>query len=154
MHRYEIQLDWKGNRGTGTSTYASYGREHELVAPGRAPILGSADPEFRGNADSWNPEQLLVASLSQCHLLWYLHLAAEAQVAVTGYTDRAIGSLRLNPDGSGEFTEVLLRPTVTVAAPGMVDTARQLHDRAHEVCFIARSVNFTVRHEPVIEVGE
>jgi organic hydroperoxide reductase OsmC/OhrA len=154
VHQYRIRLDWTGNRGTGTSGYRDYDRRHELRADGKAMIEGSSDPGFRGDADRWNPEELLVASLAQCHLLWYLHLAADAGVLVTDYTDQAVGSMRLNPDGSGQFTEVVLRPRVSVASAGMVELAQRLHERVHSMCFIARSVNFPVHTEPVTVVGE
>lgn len=154
MHRYQIRLDWTGNRGTGTSGYADYDRRHEVRAAGKPVIAGSSEPSFRGEADRWNPEELLVVSLSQCHLLWFLHLAADAGVLVTGYTDEATGTMRLNPDGSGQFTEVVLRPRVLVASAEMVEPAQRLHERVHSLCFIARSVNFGVRTEPVAVVGE
>jgi organic hydroperoxide reductase OsmC/OhrA len=154
VHRYQIRLDWLGNRGTGTSGYADYDRRHEVRAAGKPVIAGSSDPSFRGEADRWNPEELLVASLSQCHLLWFLHLAADAGVVVIGYSDEASGTMRLNPDGSGQFTEVVLRPRVLVTAPEMIQPAQQLHERVHSLCFIARSVNFPVRTEPVAVVGE
>jgi organic hydroperoxide reductase OsmC/OhrA len=143
-------VTWTGNRGTGTSGYREYDRDCDLAAPGRPVIAASSDPLFRGDAGRWNPEQLLIASLSQCHLLWYLHLAAEAGVVVTAYVDEAVGSLDEQPGGAGEFTEVVLRPRVTVASPEMVRTALALHPRAHELCFIARSVNFPVGHEPTV----
>lgn len=154
MHRYQIRLDWTGNRGTGTSGYRDYDRRHEVSAAGKPVIAGSSDPSFRGEAERWNPEELLVAALAQCHLLAFLHLAADSGVVVTGYTDEARGSMRLNRDGSGEFTEVVLQPRVLVSAAEMVEPAQRLHERAHSLCFIARSVNFPVRHEPVTEVGE
>jgi organic hydroperoxide reductase OsmC/OhrA len=154
VHRYQIRLDWTGNRGTGTSGYRDYDRRHEVSAAGKPVIAGSSDPSFRGEAERWNPEELLVAALAQCHLLAFLHLAADSGVVVTGYTDEARGSMRLNRDGSGEFTEVVLQPRVLVSAAEMVEPAQRLHERAHSLCFIARSVNFPVRHEPVTEVGE
>jgi len=154
VHRYQIRLDWTGNRGTGTSGYADYDRRHEIRAAGKPTIAGSSEQSFRGEADRWNPEELLVVSLSQCHLLWFLHLAADAGVLVTGYTDDASGTMRLNPDGSGQFTEVVLRPRVVVASAEMVEPAQQLHERVHSLCFIARSVNFPVRAEPMAVVGE
>lgn len=153
MHRYQIRLDWTGNRGTGTSGYRDYDRSHQVRASGKEMITGSADPQFRGDPGHWNPEELLVAALAQCHLLSYLHVAVEAGVVVTGYADEAVGTMQLNRDGSGEFTEVVLRPRVRVAAAEMVEPAQRLHERAHSLCFIARSVNFPVRHEPVAEVG-
>jgi organic hydroperoxide reductase OsmC/OhrA len=109
---------------------------------------GSSDPAFRGDPGRYNPEELLVAALSQCHLLWFLHLAATAGVVVTGYTDRPEGTMTEHADGAGEFTEVVLRPAVTVAEPGMVDAVAGLHERAHRMCFIARSVSFPVHHQP------
>ena len=154
MHRYEIRLGWTGNCGTGTSGYSDYDRRNEVHAAGKPTIAGSADPGFRGDADRWNPEELLVASLAQCHLLWFLHLAADSGVVVTDYTDEAVGTMRLNPDGSGQFTEVVLRPRVLVASAEMVEPAQRLHERVHSLCFIARSVNFPVRPEPVTLVAE
>ncbi|HEU5269258.1 MAG TPA: OsmC family protein, partial [Jatrophihabitans sp.] len=130
MHRYQIRLDWTGNRGTGTSGYADYDRRNEVRAPGKPMITGSSDSHFRGEADRWNPEELLVAALAQCHLLAFLHLAADAGVVVTGYADEAIGTMKLNSDGSGQFTEVVLRPRVQVTSAEMVEPAQRLHERA------------------------
>ncbi|HEX6501505.1 MAG TPA: OsmC family protein [Micromonosporaceae bacterium] len=151
-HTYELTVTWIGDRGTGTSGYRAYSRAHEVSAPGRPAMPGSSDPTFRGERDRWSPEQLLVASLSQCHLLWYLHLCADAGVVVTGYADEPTGVMLETADGGGRFTEVVLRPRVTVTEPGMVDRATALHDDAHRLCFIANSVNFPVRHEPVVSV--
>jgi organic hydroperoxide reductase OsmC/OhrA len=151
-HRYEVAVTWTGDQGQGTSDYRSYRRAHEVAAPGKATIAGSSDPAFRGDPGRWNPEELLVASLAQCHMLWYLHLAAAARVVVTGYTDRPVGTMTETTDGGGRFTEVVLRPRVVVGAPEAVDRAVALHERAHQLCFVANSVNFPVRHEPVVEV--
>lgn len=149
-HAYDVVVTWTGNRGAGTAGYGTYGRDHESMA-GQAPVLfGSADPAFRGDPARWNPEQLLVAALAQCHLLWYLHLAAEAGVVVTAYTDEAIGSMAEYRSGTGEFTQVTLRPAVTIAQGSDPALAASLHDQAHEMCFIARSVAFPVHHEPRI----
>jgi organic hydroperoxide reductase OsmC/OhrA len=149
IHNYETTVTWTGNRGTGTSGYRDYDRSCDLAAPGRPVIAATSDPLFRGDPARWNPEQLLVVSLSQCHLLWYLHLAAEARVIVTSYVDDAVGTMQEEPGGAGRFQEVILRPRVTVADPEMIPTAEGLHERANELCFIAQSVNFPVRHEPV-----
>ncbi|MEV6522700.1 OsmC family protein [Longispora sp. NPDC051575] len=149
-HTYDVTVTWSGDRGTGTSGYRAYDRAHEVDAPGRDRIAGSSDPAFRGDPARWNPEQLLVASLSQCHLLWYLHVCASAGVVVTGYTDDAVGTMAETADGGGHFTEVLLRPRVTVAEPGMVEAAVALHADAHAKCFIANSVNFPVHHAPTV----
>ncbi|MGW4408129.1 OsmC family protein [Nonomuraea sp. NPDC004702] len=151
-HTYTTTVTWTGNRGTGTSGYRDYDRDHDLSAEGRRVIAGSSDPAFRGDPARWNPEQLLVGSLSQCHMLWYLHLCAEAGVVVTGYTDHAAGTMAESGAG-GHFTEVALRPEVTVAAPEMVETAARLHEDAHKACFIAASVNFPVRHEPTVRAA-
>lgn len=152
-HRYEVTVTWTGDRGEGTSGYRAYSRAHEVGAAGKAPIEGSSDPAFRGDPQRWNPEELLVASLSQCHMLWYLHLCAAAGVVVTGYVDRPLGTMAETVDGGGHFVEVVLRPEVTVAAAEMADRAVALHEQAHRLCFVANSVNFPVRHEPVVRCG-
>lgn len=152
-HAYSTSLRWTGDRGEGTADYRAYGREHVVTAAGKPDLAGSADPAFRGNADRWNPEELLVAALSSCHMLMYLHLCADAGVVVTGYEDDARGVMVMAADGGGDFREVVLRPRVTVLAADMIATAESLHERASTLCFIARSVNFPVRHEPVTEAA-
>jgi organic hydroperoxide reductase OsmC/OhrA len=152
-HRYEITVEWTGNRGEGTAGYRAYARDHDVTANRRPTIAGSADRAFRGSPDRWDPERLLVAALSQCHMLSYLHLCAEAGVVVVGYVDRAEGAMQQTPDGGGHFTEVTLRPRVTVSHQAMASGADGLHGRAHELCFIASSVNFPVRHEPTTEAA-
>lgn len=152
-HEYRVGVQWRGNRGTGTSGYRDYGRELVVRAVDGRELAGSADPAFHGDADRWNPEELLVAALAQCHMLSYLHMAVRAGVVVTAYADEAQGVLVQRGLG-GHFTEVVLRPVVTVAAASMVDAARAAHAEAFEHCFIASSVNFPVRHEPTILVAE
>jgi organic hydroperoxide reductase OsmC/OhrA len=150
-HSYDVSVTWTGNRGTGTSGYRAYDRDHELSAAGLPTIEGSSDPAFGGDPRRWNPELGLTAALSQCHMLWYLHLCADAGVTVLAYTDRAHGIMAETADGGGHFTEVVLRPHVIVASIDMIETARNLHNGASAKCFIANSVNFPVRHEPTIE---
>jgi len=148
MHHYSVVVEWTGNTGTGTSGYRSYERRHEISAGAAKPAIpGSSDPAFRGDAARWNPEELLVASLSACHKLWYLHLCAEAGIVVLTYRDQAEGVMEELADGSGCFRRVILRPRVTVAGGSDLVKARELHDAAHGKCFIARSVNFPVEHE-------
>lgn len=151
-HGYRIQLAWTGDRGLGTAGYRDYGREHEVRAEGKPVIAGSSDPAFRGDAARWNPEELLVASLSACHQLWYLHLCAEAGVVVRTYEDTAEGVMAEGEDGGGRFLSVVLRPRVGLAAGTDAERARALHDHAHEKCFIASSVNFPVTIEPRFEI--
>lgn len=147
-HHYSVTVTWTGNRGTGTSGYREYGREHDIALPGLPILPGSADPSFRGDRDRFNPEQLLLAALSQCHMLSYLHVAVNHGLTVTGYSDSAVGTMRLNRDGSGEFTEAVLHPRVELADDGQRELADSLHEEAHHLCFIARSVNFPVHAEP------
>lgn len=153
-HRYGVSLEWTGNRGSGTSSYRGYGRDHVIRAPGLPELAGTADPTFHGDRDRWNPEQLLLTALSQCHMLSYLHVAVKHGITVVAYADDAEGTLRLNRDGSGEFTGAVLRPRVTVAAGNPVHTALELHAEANRLCFIARSVNFPVLHEPEITAAD
>ncbi len=149
-HRYALTVIWTGNTGVGTSSYRSYRRTHTVAAQGPPELPGSADRTFHGDRDRWNPEQLLLASLAQCHMLSYLHVCVDAGVVVTHYVDEATGSMTSHADGSGRFTEVVLHPEVTVADETMVEAATEAHRRAHQLCFIANSVSFPVRHEPLI----
>ncbi|WP_193374752.1 OsmC family protein [Nocardiopsis baichengensis] len=153
-HGYEVRVRWTGNRGEGTASYRAFGRDHDVEAEGRPLLKGSADKAFRGDPERWNPEDMLVAALSECHMLSYFALAVGAGVNVVAYEDRATGTMVTHADSSGEFTEVVLHPVVTVADAAMVERARELHDKAHRACFIARSVNFPVRNEPEIRVQE
>ena len=153
-HRYEVRLEWTGNNGTGTSAYRAYERSHELTAGDKPPIAGSSDPAFRGDPKRWNPEELLVAALSACHQLVYLHLCADAKIVVTAYEDRADGVMLEDDRGGGRFERATLRPVVTIAPGGDADLARELHHAAHEGCFIASSVSFPVGCEPEIRVAE
>lgn len=145
-HEYQVQVTWTGNEGTGTSSYRGYSRAHVISAGGKKAIEGSSDPSFRGDPTRWNPEELLLASLSACHKLWYLGLCAEAGVAVLEYEDNAEGTMLEESHGAGQFTSVVLRPKVVLAAGADLAKAESLHRVAHEKCFIARSVNFAVRH--------
>jgi organic hydroperoxide reductase OsmC/OhrA len=152
-HRYDLAMTWTGNRGTGTSGYRDYGRDHEVAADGRPALAGSSDPVFHGDKTRWNPELELVAALSQCHMLSYLHVCALAGVVVTAYEDAPYGLMAETKDGGGHFTEVVLRPSVTVASARLAEQARKLHEDASAKCFIASSVNFPVRHEPSVTVA-
>ncbi len=151
-HRYALTVTWTGNTGAGTSTYRGYERAHTVAAEGPPELLGSADRTFHGDRERWNPELLLVAALSECHLLSYLHVCVGVGVVVTEYVDHPIGSMTSEADGSGRFTEVVLHPEVTVADVSMVEAATQAHRRARELCFIANSVSFPVRHQPHVAV--
>jgi organic hydroperoxide reductase OsmC/OhrA len=147
-HHYQIQMTWTGNLGSGTSTYRSYSRNHELYGTGKsAPIAGSSDPVFRGEPNRYNPEELLLGALSSCHMLALLHLCADAGIIVVKYADEATGEMIENPDGSGEFRRAVLRPRMVITDSARIDEAVGLHHRAHELCFIARSVSFPVEHE-------
>lgn len=153
-HRYTVTVKWTGNTGSGTSGYRNYERRHEISAGDRKPVIpGSSDPAFRGDPARWNPEELLVASLSACHKLWYLHLCADHGIVVLEYIDRAEGIMQETADGSGHFERVVLRPEVTVAAGTDLARARELHALAHASCFIANSVNFPVEHAPEIRIA-
>ena len=173
-HTYTVDVTWTGAGPTGTTSYTAYSRNHEVAIGGRPVLLGSADPEFRGDPARYSPEQLFVASLSQCHMLWFLHLAARDGVVVTGYQDEAVGTMRVESAGAGQFINVVLRPHVTVRIPAPADSPARtpegspasspagapadapvtdarlaaVHELAHEHCFVSRSVNFPVLVEP------
>ena len=149
-HGYEVRMKWTGNDGEGTRTYRSYRRDHVIEGLGKPEIPGSSDPAFRGDPQRYNPEELLVASLSSCHMLSYLHLCAVGRVVVLGYEDAARGAMEEDSTGAGRFTEVELRPVVTIEQGSDAAHALRLHHDAHEKCFIANSVNFPVQVSPRI----
>lgn len=150
-HQYTTTVQWTGNRGEGTSHYRAYDRSHTISCDGKPDIAGSADAAFRGDKSKYNPEDLLITSLSSCHMLWYLHLCAEAGVVVVDYVDHATGVMSVAPEGHGNFTEVILNPVVTVTHPDMVEKANAIHKEANRFCFIANSVNFPVHHRPTCQ---
>lgn len=152
QHHYRVDVNWTGNHGTGTQTYQGYGREHEIRVAGKPVLAGSSDPAFRGDAAKHNPEDMLVAALSTCHMLSYLHVAATAGIVVTAYTDAAEGMMETDAHG-GHFVEVVLRPQVTISAASDPVRAEAAHVDAHHGCFIANSVNFPVYCEPRIVVA-
>jgi len=151
-HTYSSHIQWTGNRGQGTANYRGYDRTWDVAVPGRAPIHCSNDPLLGGDKGKMNPEDLLLSALSGCHMLWYLHFAADAGIVVTAYEDRPQGVGEAGPGGAGRFVSALLRPTVTVKAGADLEEAERIHHRIHEVCFIARSINFPVSYEPVFIV--
>lgn len=147
-HQYQLAVQWTGNTGSGTFDYRAYERSHTIEAPGKPVIEGSADVAFRGDAAAYNPEELLVAALSSCHMLWMLHLCANAGVVVTAYSDAPVGKMEETGSGGGRFTEVVLHPKMELAHPEQANLLAGLHQKAHQLCFIANSVNFEVRCEP------
>jgi organic hydroperoxide reductase OsmC/OhrA len=153
-HHYRLHATWTGNRGTGTSGYRDYGRDVTLSVEGKPDVLASADRPFRGDPERWNPEDMLLAALSECHLLSYLYACVTAEVVVVSYEDEATGTMVEDGAGSGRFTEVMLHPRVVVADASMIEAAQAAHARAHDLCFIANSMNFPVRHEAQVTAAE
>jgi organic hydroperoxide reductase OsmC/OhrA len=149
-HRHTAHIEWTGNTGRGTAEYTAYSRNYTVRDGAKPEIPGSSIPKWRGDGDRYSPDDLLVAAVSACHMLWYLHLCADAGIVVTEYSDDAEGTLELDPAGGGRFSSVTLRPRVRLAA-GDPDRARALHERAHEKCFVANSVNFPIHCRPVVE---
>lgn len=153
QHSYSTRTEWTGNLGEGTASYRAYSRDHVISAAGRPTLEGSSDPAFRGDASRWNPEDLLIGSLSSCHMLWYLHLCAQAKITVLAYHDNAVGTMVEDPGGGGRFCGAVLRPVATLAAGSDAALATALHEEAHRLCFIANSLNFPVSIEPVVLVS-
>lgn len=150
-HHYNITTKWTGNTGSGTSKYNQYSRNHLISGENKShSISGSADSAFLGDPEKYNPEELLLSSISSCHMLWYLHLCASNHVVVTAYFDHAEGVMEELENGSGKFKEVILYPQVTVQNETMTEQALKLHEEAHKMCFIANSCNFKIGHKPSI----
>lgn len=147
-HQFTSHIFWTGNQGTGTSGYKAYARTWDIAITGKETIHCSNDPLLGGDATKMNPEDLLLSSLSACHMLWYLHLASDAGIAVLEYEDSPIATGEVLKGGAGRFTSAVLRPKITVANGTNLDSAMAIHHEIHNVCFIARSVNFPVRYEP------
>ncbi|MBV8066797.1 MAG: OsmC family protein [Candidatus Eremiobacteraeota bacterium] len=143
-HRYATRVQWTAANEDGTTSYGAYSRNHAIGAAGKPAILASSDPAFRGDGSRYNPEELLVASLSSCHMLWYLHLCSVNGITVVDYRDDASGAMEEN-GGGGQFVEVELRPVVKILQASQRVAALALHNAAHRSCFIARSVNFPVK---------
>jgi len=151
-HFYKLSIQWTGNSGKGTSTYRSYKRNYTISADNKTSIEASADPAFRGDTTKYNPEELFLASLSSCHMLWFLHLCADNKIVVVDYSDEPTGIMEETDNGGGRFKEVILHPTVTVNNPLFLERLNELHKKANELCFIANSVNFPIQHKPSAKV--
>jgi len=154
QHNYRLSLKWNGNRGDGTAGYNAYGREYSIHIDNKSDLEGSSDPSFRGDSSKHNPEDMLLAALSSCHMLSYLHVCAIGGVVVIDYSDHATGLMVTTPDGAGHFIAVTLNPVVIVAEAAMIEKANKFHEKANELCFIANSVNFPVKHMPVISASD
>jgi len=154
QHNYSLTVKWTGNTGTGTSGYKEFERSHSVIIDNKVDILCSSDPAFRGDQTKHNPEELLLASISSCHMLWYLHLCAVASIIVTDYIDHATAIMIETANGGGKFTAATLNPIVTITNILMTEKANELHKKANELCFIANSLNFPVYHNPTCKVKE
>ena len=151
-HRYSLTTVWTGNTGKGTAGYREYERSYEVHIPQKPVLAGSSDPKFRGDPARYNPEDLLVASLSACHMLWYLHLCSDQKIVCTHYSDAAEGEMEITANGAGRFTKIVLHPEIVITSEAGLKAAHELHERAHALCFIANSVNFPVEVSPTIKV--
>ena len=154
IHTYTTDVIWTGNSGSGTRNYHSYSRSHQIKTKGKPVILGISDPSFIGDASKYNPEEFFLASLSSCHMLWYLHLCSENDIVVTSYRDEPIGRMCEKKSGSGHFEAVVLKLQVAITEPLKKSLAIKLHHEAGSKCFIANSCNFPVNHEPAIFISE
>jgi organic hydroperoxide reductase OsmC/OhrA len=152
-HHYQISVAWIGNQGLGTQDYRSYERSHKISSEGKPDLMGSADPLFRGNASQWNPEELLIASLSACHMLWFLHLCSTRKIIVSEYTDTPTALLMIEASGDGLFKEAALNPLIVLTDVSRIEEARHLHEEAHQKCFIAKAINFPVKLNPSFKTG-
>lgn len=152
LHHYNAQIIWTGNNGSGTSSYADYERSHVVKIENKNLLECSSDAAFRGDTNLHNPEDLFLSSIASCHMLWYLHLCADNGIIVKSYTDNAYGVMQTFPDGSGNFSEIILNPVVEITEAKSVELATELHYKAHKKCFLANSVNFEIFIEPIVKI--
>lgn len=153
VHEYAARIIWKGNAGEGTASYTSYGREYKILVAGKPDLMGTADPAYRGERDKHNPEDLFLTSIAACHMLFYLSLCARRGVRVLAYEDDVYGMMMVHADGGGKFEEVVLHPSVTIEGEENTALAFELHDTAHDLCFIANSCSVPIRHDASVQVG-
>ncbi len=151
LHKYNVNIQWTGNKGSGTKSYTAYERSHSISVENKKRIECSSDPSFRGDASKYNSEELFLASISACHMLWYLHLCADNSITVMNYSDNAKGTMEQDASG-GKFVEVVLKPLVEIKEAGKIMLAIELHKQAHAHCYIARSCNFPILHQPEINI--
>lgn len=151
-HHYSLTVEWTGNMGEGTKDYRAYERSHIISVDSKTDLHGSSDPAFRGDIKKHSPEELFVASIAACHMLWYLHLCSDKGIIITAYLDHATATMVETANGGGRFTEVTLHPLVTITMQSMATLAEALHQKANELCFIANSCNFPILHQPVISI--
>jgi organic hydroperoxide reductase OsmC/OhrA len=149
-HTYQIQVQWTGDQGQGTKDYKSYERSFLIHEQGKPDILGSADPNFRGDPQRWNPEEMLIGSIASCHMLWYLHLLSMQKIIAVKYEDSPQGTLELSAKGEGKIVGATLNPVVVITDGNRLEEAKKLHEKAHDLCFIVNSVNFTVQVKPTV----
>lgn len=149
-HLFFSSIVWTGNLGSGTDTYTTYSRSHTVSSVSKESIHCSSDPMFRGDASKYNPEELFLSSISSCHMLWYLHLCADAKIVVVEYKDDCEGILKLDEHSLGKFEHITLRPTIIISEVAKIEKAKELHQLAHKFCFIAQSLNVHVSIEPTI----
>lgn len=154
IHNYKLAVKWTGNQGTGTSNYKDFERSYHILIENKVDIIGSSDPEFRGDRTKHNPEELLLAAVSSCHMLWYLHFCAENKIIVIEYIDNATAILEETADGNGKFSAITLNPTITITENSMIEKATELHKKANQFCFVANSLNIKVAHRPIFSVEE
>lgn len=148
-HRYNLTAIWRGNKGTGTSGLRDYDRSHTVSILNKPQLHLTTDNPAVGDKTKLNPEDLLVTAVSSCHMLSYLYVCALEGVIVTDYVDNATGLMLEHASGGGQFKEVVLNPVIKVAKTTMIKKAIELHHKAHEICYIANSVNFEVKCNPV-----
>lgn len=150
QHQYQTNITWSGARFGTTASYKSYSREFTVNSEGKQPLICSSDPMFRGDPALYNPEDLFISMISSCHMLWYLHLCADAGIHVISYDDEISATMEFEPDGSGKFVEVQLNPVVVISDASQLVLAEKLHEEAHKKCFLANSVNFPVRYTAAV----
>lgn len=153
-HFYNLSIKWTGNKDDGTTNYRTYDRSYTISGENKEELFASSDPAYRGDKTKYNPEELLVAAISGCHMLWFLHLCSVNGVIVVDYMDNPTGTLEVDETGAGQMKEVTLNPVATVTHASMTDKLEDLHNQANKLCFIARSVNFPVHHKSDFKVKE
>ena len=147
-HLFKVALNWIKKEPQTDSSTRIYTKSHHISIEGKPDLEVSAAKAFKGDPNLYNPEDLLLSSLTSCHMMSYLYCCMQYKIEVISYQDHSEATLQVNPDGSGKIVKVDLFPEIIISNSSQIELALSLHKKANELCFIANSCNFPVYHHP------
>ena len=146
MSQHHAKILWK--RETSDFNYNTFDRTHTITYAGGVSIKSSSAPEYSGNSQYPNPEELLASALATCHMLTFLAIASKSKIVVNSYEDNAVATLDKNAEGIICVTRITLNPKITFETKPDDAKLKDLHQKAHKLCFIANSIKCEVEIKP------